>query len=93
MPITVLICGSPASGFQIIGLFANSAEAQSYAEDYSLKDWWVAELISPGGICRKPSGDGFEVPSLTDFRNRLSKLVPLCGGQVEIRMGPMASMI
>jgi hypothetical protein len=30
-----------------------------------------------GGICRKPSGDGFEVPSLTDFRNRLSKLVPL----------------
>ena len=48
MPMTVLICGSPASGFQIIGLFANSADAQSYAEDYSLKDWWVAELISPG---------------------------------------------
>jgi hypothetical protein len=23
-----------------------------------------------GGICRKSSGDGFEVPSLTDFRNR-----------------------
>ena len=44
MPMTVLICGSPASGFQIIGLFANSADAQSYAEDYSLKDWWVAEL-------------------------------------------------
>jgi len=36
-----------------------------------------------GGICRKPSGDGFEGPSLTDFRNRLSKLDPL--------MGPMAS--
>src|SRR5262249_60217759 len=33
-----------------------------------------------GGICRKPVGNGFEVPSLTDFRNRLSKLVPLCGG-------------
>src|SRR5262249_31920218 len=47
MPMTVLICGSPASGFQIIGLFANSADAQSYAEDYSLKDWRVAELISP----------------------------------------------
>jgi hypothetical protein len=46
--MTVLICGSPASGFQIIGLFPNSADAQSYAEDYSLKDWWVAELISPG---------------------------------------------
>jgi hypothetical protein len=46
--MTVLICGRPASGFQIIGLFANSADAQSYAEDYSLKDWWVAELISPG---------------------------------------------
>ena len=39
LPMTVLICGSPASGFQIIGLFANSADAQSYAEDYSLKDW------------------------------------------------------
>jgi len=38
----------PCHGFQIIGLFANSADAQSYAEDYSLKDWWVAELISPG---------------------------------------------
>ena len=48
MPMTVLICGSPVSDFQIIGLFANSADAQSYAEDYSLKDWWVAELISPG---------------------------------------------
>jgi hypothetical protein len=50
MPMTVLICGSPASGFQIIGLFANSADAQSYAEDYSLKDWWVAEVISPGAF-------------------------------------------
>jgi hypothetical protein len=50
MPMTVLIWGSPASGFQIIGLFANSADAQSYAEDYSLKDWWVAELISPGAF-------------------------------------------
>jgi hypothetical protein len=48
MPMTVLICGSPGSGFQIIGLFANSADAQWYAEDYSLKDWWVAEVISPG---------------------------------------------
>ena len=48
MPMTVLICGSPGSGFQIIGLFANSGDAQSYAEDYSLKDWRVAELISPG---------------------------------------------
>ena len=48
--MTVLICGSPASGFEIIGLFANSADAQSYAEDYSLKDWWVAEVISPGAF-------------------------------------------
>jgi len=50
MPMTVLICGSPASGFQIIGLFANSADAQSYAEDYHLKDWWVAEVTSPGAF-------------------------------------------
>ena len=42
MPMTVLICGN-----QIIGLFANSAEAQSYAKDHSLKDWRVAEVISP----------------------------------------------
>ena len=54
MPMTVLICGNPASGFQIIGLFANSAEAQSYAEDYSLKDWWVAEVISPGTFAESP---------------------------------------
>jgi hypothetical protein len=54
MPMTVLICGSPASGFQIIGLFANSAEAQFYAEDYSLKDWWVAEVISPGAFAESP---------------------------------------
>ena len=52
MLMTVLI--SPGSGFQIIGLFANSADAH-----------------------------GFEGPSLTDFRNRLSKLDPL--------MGPVAS--
>jgi hypothetical protein len=50
MPMTVLICGSPGSGFQIIGVFANSGDAQSYAEDYSLKDWWVAEVISPGAF-------------------------------------------
>jgi hypothetical protein len=50
MPMTVLICGSPAGGFQIIGLFPNSADAHSFAEDYSLKDWWVAELISPGAF-------------------------------------------
>jgi hypothetical protein len=47
MRMTVLICGSPGSGFEIIGLFANSGDAQSYAEDYSLIDWWVAEVISP----------------------------------------------
>ena len=47
MPTTILICGSPADGFQIIGLFANRDDAQSYAEDYSLKDWWIAELTSP----------------------------------------------
>jgi len=50
MPMTILICGSPGSGFQIIGLFANSGDAQSYAEDYSLKDWWVAKVISPGAF-------------------------------------------
>jgi hypothetical protein len=32
---------------QIIGLFANSADAESYAKDHSLKDWRVAEVISP----------------------------------------------
>ena len=47
MPTTILICGSPADGFQIIGLFADRDDAQSYAEDYSLKDWWIAELTSP----------------------------------------------
>ena len=39
--------GSPADGFQIIGLFADRDDAQSYAEDYTLKDWWIAELTSP----------------------------------------------
>jgi len=47
MPMTVLICDSPADGFQIVGLFADRGDAESYAEDYSLKDWWVARLISP----------------------------------------------
>jgi len=47
MPRTILICGSPADGFQIIGLFADEGDAQSYAEDYSLRDWWIAELTSP----------------------------------------------
>jgi hypothetical protein len=50
MLMTVLICESPGSGFQIIGLFANSADAQSYAKDHSLKDWRVAEVISPGAF-------------------------------------------
>jgi hypothetical protein len=53
MPMTVLICGSPGSGFQIIGLFANSGDAQSYAEDYSLKDWWLAEVISPAAFAER----------------------------------------
>jgi len=47
MPTTILICGSPADGFQIVGLFADSGDAESYAEDHSLRDWWVAELTSP----------------------------------------------
>jgi hypothetical protein len=47
MPTTILICGSPADGFQIVGLFADSADAESYAEDHSLRDWWVAEITSP----------------------------------------------
>ena len=47
MPMTVLICGSPADGFQIVGLFADTGDAESYAEDHSLRDWWVAGLISP----------------------------------------------
>src|SRR5262249_18832137 len=44
---TILICGSPADGFQIIGLFADRDDAQSYAEDYSLKHRCIAELTSP----------------------------------------------
>jgi hypothetical protein len=47
MPTTILICGSPADGFQIVGLFADSGDAEAYAEDHSLRDWWVAELTSP----------------------------------------------
>jgi hypothetical protein len=46
MAMTVLICGSPADGFQIVGLFADRGDAESYAEDHSLKDWWVARLGS-----------------------------------------------
>ena len=46
MHMTVLICGSPADGFQIVGLFADRGDAESYAEDHSLKDWWVVRLIS-----------------------------------------------
>src|SRR5262249_9185500 len=43
LPTTILICGSPADGFQIVGLFADRDDAQSYAEDHSLTDWWIAE--------------------------------------------------
>ena len=65
MPTTILICGSPGDGFQIVGLFADSGDAECYAEDHSLRDWWIAELTSPEAS-RKASGDGFEhraVPS------------------------------
>jgi len=44
--------GRITGGFQIVGLFANSADAQLHAEDHSLKDWWVAELISPGAFAK-----------------------------------------
>ena len=47
MPTTILICGSPADGFHVVGLFADKADAETYAEDNSLRDWWVAELTSP----------------------------------------------
>jgi hypothetical protein len=50
MLMTVLICDGPGRGFQIIGLFANSADAQSYAKDHSLKDWRVAEVVSPAAF-------------------------------------------
>ena len=55
MPTTILICGSPAEGFQIVGLFADSGDAQSYAEDHSLRDWWIAELTSPEAFAEKPA--------------------------------------
>jgi hypothetical protein len=45
--MTALMCGSPADGFQIVGLFADRGDAESYAEDHSLKDRWIARLISP----------------------------------------------
>jgi hypothetical protein len=48
--MTILICGSPADGFQIVGLFADSGDAESYAEDHSLRDWWIAELTSPAAF-------------------------------------------
>src|SRR5215470_3441479 len=68
MPTTILICGSPAEGFQIVGLFADSGDAQSYAEDHSLRDWWVAELHhrkrSP-----KASGDSLKHPSVRAGRD------------------------
>jgi len=35
---------SLSNGDDLAGVYI----AQSYAEDYSLKDWWVAEVISPG---------------------------------------------
>jgi hypothetical protein len=47
MPTTILICGSPADGFQIVGLFADSDDAEAHAEDHSVRDWWIAELTSP----------------------------------------------
>src|SRR5262245_17512234 len=47
MPTTILICGSPGDGFQIVGFFADSGDAECYAEDHSLRDWWIAELTSP----------------------------------------------
>jgi hypothetical protein len=37
MPTTILICGSPADGIQIVELFADSGDAESYAEDPSLE--------------------------------------------------------
>src|SRR5262249_33402124 len=45
MPMTVLICGRPADGFQIVALFADRGDAESYAENHSLKDWWIGRTI------------------------------------------------
>jgi hypothetical protein len=55
MLMTVLIRGGHGSGSQIIGLFANGADAQSYAKDHSLKDWRVAEVISPAAFAESES--------------------------------------
>jgi hypothetical protein len=52
MPTTILICGSPADGFQIVGLFADRDDAQSYAEDYSLKDCWNCRANITGSVRR-----------------------------------------
>jgi hypothetical protein len=34
-------------------LFAHRGDAESYAEDHSLKDWWVAELTSPEAFAER----------------------------------------
>jgi hypothetical protein len=34
-------------------LFADRGDAESYAEDHSLKDWWVARLISPEAFAER----------------------------------------
>ncbi len=53
MPMTVLICGSPADGFQIVGLFADRGDAESYAEDHSLKGLVGCQANIAGGVRRK----------------------------------------
>src|SRR5262249_14996502 len=67
-PMTVLICGSP--GFQIIGLFANSADAQSYAKDHSLKDWRVAEVISQAAFAENQGATASKADLLHFCRRR-----------------------
>jgi len=54
MLMTVLV--SPASGFEIIGLFANSADAQSYAGDCCNRGAELAECAKHPivAIKRKP---------------------------------------
>jgi hypothetical protein len=63
MPTTILICGSPADGFQIVGLFADSGDAESYAKDV------CAENSDSNVLVMKPTDQGVRHDA-SDLLNR-----------------------
>lgn len=50
MGMHVLCVGNPFDGIRIYGPFATGEEANEFADEQKLGDWWAVPLLSPSEL-------------------------------------------